>query len=102
MAGDPICTIHGMTPCNCRNGVFSREEQLRIQLTDSRYWLADVERLDWLERETATLHCNFCHPDDWSVTVGHWDGSAGTTYSGDSIREAIDAAMSAPPPIPRP
>lgn len=55
----------------------------------------DADRLDWLQTSAATLHCNFIHPDDWTLTTGYADGRDKMAFTRNSVRECIDAAMSA-------
>ena len=52
---------------------------------------ADRERLDWLQHHSASLHCNYVHPNDWSVTVDDFQRDP-VVSTADTIRAAIDTA----------
>jgi hypothetical protein len=55
---------------------------------------ADKARLDWLERNTASVSCNYSTPDAWQVDVDAPDFGSVATHVGKDIRAAIDAARS--------
>ena len=57
----------------------------------------DAERLDALEAGGWTIHCNYLgpdRPDNWVVTEDNFEGDDRLSF-GATVRQAIDAAMSA-------
>lgn len=89
---DAVARLTKLADDYASRGDFATEDDIRTLLAAYEDAARDRERLDWLGVSLATLHCNFCHPDDFTVTVEAPGFGSAREYHGDTPRAAIDAA----------